>query len=285
MTHAEVQVLLRELKLIFDVVRLVDVSMTTQYLLSETGEFVAQPYACYVVWNRDRRCENCISAKALCRKSTMTKFEFIDSDVYFVTAKYVEVEGVSYVLEMVTKVTDQTLFGAYGHSEFIQAIQAYNQKLYVDGLTGAYNRHYYEEQLSGLPKLCAVAMVDVDHFKELNDRYGHLAGDFVLQEIVKRTQALVAGLGAVVRFGGDEFLLTFQDISEETLPERLEAIRRAVSEIRMEEYPELRTTVSIGAVYCGGYAAARLEEADQALYRSKSQKNKVTVEVLRTETR
>lgn len=192
MTHTEIALLIRELKVVFDIVRLVDAAMTTQYSVNQTQEMIQEPYQCYAVWNRSRRCENCISAKAFSGKCTITKFEFIDSDIYFVISKYIEVEAIPYILEMVTKVTDQTLFGAYGRNGFIEAINSYNKKLYLDALTGAYNRQYYNEQLSGLPTVSAVAMLDVDNFKKINDRYGHPAGDAVLRELVRRSQSSFA---------------------------------------------------------------------------------------------
>lgn len=278
MTRSEIGLLVRELKSIFDVVRLVDVSMTEQYAVGPEGELTREPYACYAVWDRERRCENCVSAKALARKCRMTKFEFIHDEIYFVVSKYAEVEGVPYVLEMVAKVNDQTLFGAYGRNQFIETINAYNAKLYLDQLTGAYNRQYFNEQLSGLPKVNALAMVDVDDFKRVNDRFGHTVGDLVLQEVVAAARSALGARGAVVRFGGDEFVLAFQGVSGETLAAVLEDLRRRAAELRLPGLPELRVTLSIGAVYLArGGAAAYLDTADRALYRAKAEKNRVRI--------
>lgn len=280
MTLAELEILFRELKTIFSVVRLVDVSMMTQYTINQKNEIVSEPYKCYAVWNRNERCENCISAKAFQKKCMMTKFEFIDSGVYFVIAKYIELENSPYVLEMVTEITDQTLFGAYGRNSFINTINSYNQRLYIDAVTGAYNRQYYNEQLKGLPKINAIAMLDVDSFKQINDTFGHSTGDLVLKKIVSMIRSLICGQGAVVRFGGDEFILTFQGVSEQIFGETLEAIRKSVSEIRIKEHPELRTSLSIGAVYCSEKATDWLEEADKALYIAKKEKNKMKVKII-----
>lgn len=280
MTLEEVGALCQSLEMMFDLVRLVDVSMTTQYSVTPFGDLQRAPYACYAVWNRSKRCENCVSARAFAQKRKMTKFEFIDKDAYFVVAQYVEVEGDPYVLEAVTMVSDETLLGAYGKNSFIHTINEYNKKLYTDPLTGAYNRQYFTEQLSGLPKINAVAMVDVDLFKQINDTYGHAVGDVVLTEVVSRIQDLIRESDAVIRYGGDEFLLTFHGIKAQVLPERLESIRRAVENLRLEEYPELRVTLSIGAVFRGERAADYLEEADKALYQAKTERNKVEITVL-----
>ena len=77
----------------------------------------------------------------------------------------------AYVLAMVTLITDEALFSAYGNNEFVETINRYNRKLYTDPLTGVYNRRYYEEQLSGLSKEFSIAMLDVDDFKNINDTY------------------------------------------------------------------------------------------------------------------
>lgn len=278
MTHAEIGVAIRELKNIFDIVRLVDVSMMTQYTVDEAGNIVQEPYQCYAIWNRGTRCENCISAKAFAQKCQMTKFEFIDNEIYFVISKYTEVDDIPYMLEMVIKITDQTLFGAYGRNGFINTINSYNQKLYVDPLTGAYNRQYYNEQLSGLPKINAVAMLDVDNFKTINDSYGHPTGDLILQKIVRQIQCRIADSGAVVRYGGDEFILTFHRISEEKLSEMLEEIRSSISSFRSEEFPQLKISISIGAVFCSEKATELLHEADKALYQAKKEKNRVVIQ-------
>jgi putative two-component system response regulator len=181
------------------------------------------------------------------------------------------------MLEMVTKLNDETLFGAYGKNKFIKTIESYNRKLYIDSLTGAYNRRYYDEQLKKLPRLSAVAMIDVDNFKKINDAFGHTAGDEVLEEIVKNISSCVRPVDAVVRMGGDEFLLAFQNISEEVLKTRLENIRQSVSSISISEYPDLRVSVSIGAVYSEKYAASRSELADKCLYKAKENKNALVI--------
>ena len=279
MTNAEFKVLFCELKTIFSTVRLVDVSLTLQYTLDETGELVQESYICYAVWNRDKRCENCISAKAYRKKCMMTKFEFINNDVYFIISKYIKIENTPYILEMVTTVNDETLFGVYGKNSFINTINSYNKQLNLDTLTEAYNRRYYNEQLSGLPKINAVAMIDVDNFKKINDNYGHPTGDFLLQKIVAIIQEQISGMGAVVRFGGDEFVLTLQGVSKQRFLDTLETIRKLVAEIQLKEHPNLITSVSIGAVYCISNATEMLNEADKALYEAKKERNKVKVKV------
>lgn len=264
-------------KKIFDIVRIVDVSMTTQYIISDNGKVEEQPYQCYAVWNKNKRCENCISAKAFALKSKLTKFEFVENEVYFVMSIYTEIENKEYTLEMVSKLNDETLFGACGKDKFIETIENYNRKLYVDALTGAYNRHYYEEQLRKLNHMNSFVMIDVDNFKYINDTYGHSTGDFVLKEVVKVILPYIESSDAVIRMGGDEFLLVFQDISKNTLSEKLENIRQDVLRIISDKYSELKVSISMGAVYSSKLDAGLVDLADKALYEAKKRKNSIII--------
>ena len=273
MTREKIVRLVRELKEVFDIVRLVDVALNTQYRVTDEGEIIKEPYLCYAVWKKDRRCENCISAKVFARKTKLTKFEFVDHQIYFVTSMYVEVEDVPYALEMVLHVTDETLFAAYGKEKFTESISGYNRKLYVDPLTGAYNRRYYEEQLQALEDGCSIAMADVDNFKEINDCFGHRAGDLALQAVVDAISAGIRNTDAVVRYGGDEFLLIFGKIPQDSFARRLEDIRECVNRITLNDYPSLRLSISIGGDYCPGKDIDRIQEADRLLYKAKKKKN------------
>lgn len=79
--------------------------------------------------------------RALSKKRLSRKFEFIDSDVYLITAMYVELEEDDpIVIEMLAKLTEETMFDAWGANDFAKMIIKYNRKFYIDALTGAYNR-------------------------------------------------------------------------------------------------------------------------------------------------
>lgn len=278
-TKNEMITLVKNFGEIFEVTRLVDVSMTKQFELTADGDdFIGTEYSCYAVWNKHRRCENCVSAKAFACKSKMTKFEFIDNEVFHVVAKYVEMDGVPYMLELVTKIDDSTLFGAYGKDEFVQTITSYNKKLYVDNLTNAYNRNYYEEQLAGLSKVSAMAMVDLDKFKNINDTYGHDVGDMVLKGVVNCIQSNLRATDAVIRYGGDEFIIIFRNIPEDVFVNRLESIRKSVEDYKIESQPDVNITVSIGGHYCkDDEEVSALKSIDEKLYKAKESRNQVVI--------
>lgn len=267
--------LLRDLKVLFEVARFVDVSMMFQYDLNEAHtELVRTAYNCYAVWNKEHRCQNCVSATAFKTKGKMTKFEFIDKDIYYVVAKYIEIEDEPFMLEMVTKIDDRTLLGAFGHESFIKTIIGYNETLYIDPLTKAYNRQYFTTQLEGLTRANAIAFVDVDYFKEVNDTFGHDAGDTVLRAIVQTIMREVRSSDSVIRYGGDEFLVLFEKMHPDKFGDKLEQIRKSIEELSLPDYPEIKTSVSIGGVMCEKCDKDAIAAADKNLYEAKKTRNR-----------
>lgn len=273
MNKQEVAALINNLKLVFDIVRLVDVSNNLQYTIGENGDLTEDAYKCYAIWERDGKCENCISAKAMVSKSRQTKYEFINDEIFYVVAKYIELDGVPYILEIISDITDEMLFGALGKSTLVKKIKNYNENLYRDSLTGAYNRRYYDEQIIGIQSYEAIAMIDVDNFKKINDTYGHDAGDKALQAVSRCLLDNTRRTDAVIRYGGDEFMLIFRDISEEPFSKKLEELRVLVEQISLDKYPDMRLTISIGGCYSNGISRDKAKKADEMLYRAKVTKN------------
>ncbi|MGB5194674.1 MAG: diguanylate cyclase [Polyangiales bacterium] len=157
----------------------------------------------------------------------------------------------------------------------------------TDGLTGLYNRRHatkrLEEEIARARRnntgLC-VAMCDVDHFKAINDEFGHGAGDRVLQQIGASLSEYVRRNDIVARWGGEEFLVIFSEIkltAARIVAERLRG--RLANTPQVEDGPE-KISVSIGLSMLrpGITADALIEEADQALYRAKARgRNRVEV--------
>lgn len=275
MTHEELRVMVRELQRAFDVVRIVKAPTDDQCCINEDCELVKDPARCFDIWDKDTRCKHCVSMRALSQKRISRKFEFIGSDVHLITAMYVEVEDEPYVIEIIAKLTEETMLDAWGAGDFAESIINYNRKLYVDALTGAYNRQYYDEQLAALPGEYAVAYIDLDKFKDINDTWGHHGGDEALKAAVRAMQSCVRDVDSVVRFGGDEFVLVFRHISKEGFAKRLEKLRREVGEIELEEFPDMHLSVSVGGYYGEGTVAELVKKADELLYDAKTNRNSV----------
>ncbi|MFN2169179.1 MAG: GGDEF domain-containing protein, partial [Anaerolineae bacterium] len=148
---------------------------------------------------------------------------------------------------------------------------------YNDELTGLPGRRSLNQALMGLGRRYALAMIDVDHFKRFNDRFGHDTGDDVLRLIAARL-ARISGGARVFRYGGEEFAAVFAGKSAAAARSHLEAFRRALAQtaFRVRRHKgaarPVRVTVSIGVSAPDGRTrdpAAVLKAADQALYRAK----------------
>lgn len=277
MKKSDLVLLVLQLKTVFEIVRLVDSTIMTQYLITDEGEIKEEPYRCYAVWNKNERCENCISARALSKKTKVTKLEIVNDDSYYIIAKYIEIEGKPFVLEMVSQLTHETIFGAYGQNELVESILNYNRKLYDDALTGAYNRQFYEDQLVGLYDNFGIAMLDADNFKLINDTYGHEAGDIALRTIVETIHSCIRRTDTIVRYGGDEFLIIFKNIPKKVFAYKLEKMREAIENSNVKKYSNINLSVSIGGVSEKGIVGDLVYKADQLLYEAKEFKNKVMI--------
>ncbi len=152
-----------------------------------------------------------------------------------------------------------------------------------DPLTTLFNRNFMEIALERelsrsrrKKQMLAVLMLDVDHFKEFNDRHGHAAGDAVLKAVAEVCQANTRNEDTACRYGGEEFTIILPEITPEHAYERAEALRHAISQVQVRgaggSYGDL--TVSIGLAMFpddGTTPEVLLQKADQALYRAKGQ--------------
>lgn len=149
----------------------------------------------------------------------------------------------------------------------------------TDHLTGARNRRYFDREVVG-KTVSAVAFIDIDNFKAINDAHGHDAGDVVLKKISATIRRTLRSTDIVVRYGGDEFVVVFETITEIVLRQRLKDI---IEKVRQLTFPEvdaedIRATVSIGACCRRDEAENMMHEADVNMYRSKRNgKGNVTV--------
>lgn len=150
-----------------------------------------------------------------------------------------------------------------------------------DGLTGVFNRAQLERRLGVMVEASrrdrqplALAMIDVDHFKRVNDTWGHLAGDEVLRVVAQRIRQGVRLNDLVGRYGGEEFVVALRGADTPTLAIRIDAIRKALSEQPIAAQGQsLRVTCSAGVASLDESAeptvTALLAHADERLYLAK----------------
>lgn len=157
----------------------------------------------------------------------------------------------------------------------------------IDSLTGAYNKSYFLRSLrhqaiqakkKDVPLL--VIMADLDHFKKVNDTYGHPFGDKVLTEIANAVKLILRESDCLARYGGEEFAAYFPGMTKSNAMHILERIRQRVEAVRIynnETNEGVTVTISIGAAFLGIHQTINevLEDADKALYRAKVTRNAV----------
>ena len=164
-------------------------------------------------------------------------------------------------------------------AELVAANRTLSRIAITDGLTQVYNRRRFDEILAKEIKrftrrkyaALSLMMIDIDHFKKLNDTYGHLAGDMVLREIATVLKEAVRETDTVARYGGEEFVIIMPDTTLDGAAYKAEVLRKRI-EVRAFPGHEtlLNITVSIGvAKYTTGTPDELLADVDHALYKAK----------------
>lgn len=137
---------------------------------TDEGYTLKKSEHCYAVWKKKRRCENCISQEVLRTHKPQTKIETRESDIYYVLASFIEVDGRPYSLELVKRIKSDDMFE---RENVLNQLLVRNRQVYMDSVTKVYNRRYYDERLKNLEGRFSFAMIDMDNFKHINDRFGH----------------------------------------------------------------------------------------------------------------
>ena len=138
--------------------------------------------------------------------------------------------------------------------------------------TNTYSRRYYENFRAHLEGMECVMVIDVDRFKQVNDSFGHQAGDVVLREITRTILECIRKMDILIRYGGDEFLILFPQMKEEEMQKNMQEIGKAVKEIRIADYPALRLSISIGGVAGVHPISEAIRQADLKMYHEKEEK-------------
>lgn len=188
------------------------------------------------------------------------------------------------------QISSSTIF-KFAYQDNLENI--FHKELYkmavVDAVTGIFNKRYFldrfKEEFSHAKRMqhpLVLMMMDVDHFKKINDTHGHLAGDFVLAHLAKIVHKMVRASDIFARYGGEEFILLLRSSDEPGAIQLAERIRQTIAQTPAQfESHTIPTTVSLGVATLAendfGSIEVFMEAADQYLYRSKqSGRNKVT---------
>ena len=254
MTREEAEKKMEVLRQIFPIVRLVR-GYTVMNLDGKTGVMegldkmeTAPPCECFAFWQKNEPCRNCISQRMMEEHGQTSKLEFLGREMYQVTARYVEIDGEPYVMEMLQKQDSQNFIDEDGCKKLIGSLMKYNHMVYMDALTGVYNRRYFEDEIKNKTNTAGVAVIDMDYLKVYNDTYGHRAGDHALEMMVNVIRQNIRKTDSLIRYGGDEFLLILPEISKDSFNEKLKMIQEKIHDTAIADYGNLRLSVSIGGV-------------------------------------
>ena len=238
---------------------------------------------CYDFWKKNKPCENCISMKAYAEKKQKTKLEFLDADVFLVISRYLEIDDEACVMELVKHLENDTLIDTDGRDKLFGKLKGYQDKLYIDPVTGVYNRRYFEDEIRNMQNSAGVTMIDLDDFKLYNDIYGHDMGDQVLCIVADVIKNCIRKTDKLIRYGGDEFLLILSDMVRGTLRGKLLQIQEAIENATIPNCSRLKLTASIGGVISeDGQIDEAIAKADQLMYKAKDHKAQVITECDKT---
>lgn len=202
--------------------------------------------------------------------------------VHSICAPIVEEGGVRYVVEVIRDISERVRIAhelEEKKDQLLEANKLLSRIAITDSLTQVFNRRHFDELLAKEIKRynrkkyahLSLMMIDIDHFKKLNDEHGHPAGDAVLHEIAALLKDNVRETDTVARYGGEEFVVIMPDTHLDGAAYRAEVLRKKVQDRNFTGHAApIKTTISIGvAAHLDGAPQDLVHNADQALYQAK----------------
>lgn len=252
----EAWLLLQYLQIPYDLVRYVDPITNKVIHIEKDGKMWESETICSDIWNCLEKCSNCISRLSMQTRKRMTKLEVAGDDPYQVVSMYVEIDGKPCCLEMASRIDGDFMPDGYSREEILSSVRIHKEKIYIDPVTGVYNKRYYVEKLSKMDNVAALMFADIKNFKKINENFGHQAGDDVLRQVAGVLRDVAAGKGDVLRYSGDDFVTVFFKAAEEELSEIQKEMCRRVETLRFPELPG----VQLKLVTAGTSIPGRVEE-------------------------
>ena len=252
----EAWLLLQYLQISYDLVRYVDPITNKVIHIEKDGKMWESETACSDIWNCLEKCSNCISRLSMQTRKRMTKLEVAGEDPYQVVSMYVEIDRKPCCLEMASRIDGDFMPDGYSRDEILSSVRIHKEKVYIDPVTGVYNKRYYVEKLSKMDNAAALMFADIKNFKRINENFGHQAGDDVLRQVAGVLRDVAAGKGDVLRYSGDDFVTVFFKATEEELSEIQKEMCGRVEALRFPELPG----VQLKLVTAGTSIPGRVEE-------------------------
>jgi len=277
-------------KNLYDSIRVVD-PINKEVINFQEDSMQTVKSSCYGFWKKDEYCRNCISMRAYLENDTFLKLEFAEGKLLLITASPVTIDNNIYIVEMIKDIskTGSIINNEKSSFNIENLLKEMNDVAIKDELTGIYNRRYINERLAieindstiYNQSLCVI-MADLDFFKNVNDNYGHVVGDWVLRDFARLiSTAIRSNSDWVGRYGGEEFLIVLRNADANNAFNVAEKIRKLVEE-KIFTYKDIKIkiTASFGAYSIKNKKLTideLINEADKNLYLAKNSGRNKTV--------
>ncbi len=274
---------------IFMIQRVVD-PQNKKIIDFENNIKINENHKCFDFWNNGSACSNCISMRALNENSSFSKIEHLNENLYMIIASPININGETYVVELIKDVTNDTMFSMFNNKtieDLREEIHRLNMIAVTDELTNIFNRRYLDENLpvalrslSNSDFSLSLIMLDIDSFKLINDTYGHLCGDYVIKEIAHLIDTYVKTFnGWTCRYGGDEFIAVIENISKEKTYEIIDLLKNTIDSTPLIYNNNIiKITCSFGVSYLNKNNLSiddELNLVDNRLYKAKKNKDSI----------
>ena len=269
---------------VYDIVRIVD-PISKKVIYCDENSNKDLDFKCYSFWKDGKMCDNCISMRTINEGKTFMKIEYSENKkIYMITSFIVECDNKSFVIELVKDIMETGIIEDVDNMseyEIYDYIKEKNMRIIKDPLTEAYNKLFIKERLpvdlfnsklNNIP--LSVMLIDIDHFKDINDTYGHIAGDLVLEKFSEQCVKIIREYaGWIGRYGGDEFLISLLGVDKEDILRISEKIISDIRELNLYYKGQfIKTSVSIGTYTCQGENidyTELIDRADKNMYKAK----------------
>lgn len=268
---------------LFDIVRVVD-PIRKQIVEYDQKGLDCRRASCFEYWKTGTHCRNCVSARAMNEKDTFVKIEYNKEKIFMVMASPAKLPHQRYIVEMMKDITGTGIvpdLNGKTDKEIDDIIAMLNKEVVTDDLTQLFNRRYLNERLPAEiyyaiqnHRSLSVIMIDMDYFKNINDTYGHAAGDSVLRNLCACIESNIrAGYDWAARLGGEEFLVVMPGAGKAVCTMIAEKMRTDFENSVIEHKAEkIKATFSAGVYTMNGEEVNMnelLDYADQNLYKAK----------------
>ena len=270
---------------LFDIFRIVE-AKTGKLIELKDGVLHKTDIPCNNVFGSDQRCRNCTSIRAYYTNETIAKIEYSNGSILLIMSIPIQIDTNRIVVELVKDIT-RSLTVDVKDSTFSGEIPAIIDKLNkistTDALSGLQNRRYLDDRLPLALANCqtintpvSLVMIDIDHFKKVNDTYGHQHGDIIITGIAKILLSYIRrNSDFAVRYGGEEMLLCFPGVSHDVCLAICNRIQEQLQSVSFtHDGQSVNVTVSMGIAESqmdNAYDKDTLiATADKRLYRAKN---------------